>query len=137
MTSLILFFFLFKGPGAAPAYVVANAFNSTTIKVNFGEVPELQRHGIITKYGVRYGESWNNLFSRYIENKSHEMLISNRKPNTRYLVRVLAFTAKGEGPYKETSVVTRKSQDVNKVTEKTVPFPITNVRFLSNGKRVK
>ena len=95
-----MFIFTFSVPGAAPSNVTAKNTSSTSILVQWNEVPEDKRHGIIQYYTV----IWKRVQGAYPEemrvvNASQlQFELTNLVKYTEYSIQVLAATRIGKGP---------------------------------------
>ena len=122
-------------PAAAPENVVAVAYNATAIQVTFDLVPQTERNGIVTKYGVYYQEVGQQ--QKTFDIKVFKKLITELKPKTYYTVWVLAFTEKGAGPpSNKINIITPESPLVIQPSQESVPIPLTDVKKLSTGETV-
>ena len=95
-----MFIFTFSVPGAAPSNVTAKNTSSTSILVQWNEVPEDKRHGIIQYYTV----IWKRVPGAYSEEmrvvNASQLQFELRKlvKYTEYSIQVLAATRIGKGP---------------------------------------
>ena len=93
-----MFIFTFLVPGAAPSNVRATFTSSTSILVQWNEVPEDKRHGIIQYYTV----TWKRVPGAYSEEMRvvTQLQFELRKlvKYTEYSIQVLAATRIGKGP---------------------------------------
>ena len=93
-----MFIFTFSVPGAAPSNVTAKNTSSTSILVQWNEVPEDKRHGIIQYYTV----TWKRVPGAYSEEMRvvTQLQFELRKlvKYTEYSIQVLAATRIGKGP---------------------------------------
>ena len=99
--NLTLFIFL-AVPSAPPVDLKLNDTTSTSLLVQWGEVPDVDRNGIIRSYTVSY----QAIGFLLVENRT--VYVPKRKANLtgliknmNYSVRVLASTDKGEGNYSD------------------------------------
>ena len=106
-----MFIFTFSVPGAAPSNVRAKNTSSTSILVQWNEVPEDKRHGKIRSYTV----IWKRVQGR--DQKTRDFVASvqqyelkNLTKYTEYSIQVLAATRVGKGP-KSNPIVTRTDED--------------------------
>ena len=91
-------------PSSPPSTVNATVESSTSIRVIWGEVPAIDRNGIITQYEVMYEplETFGQLAARTNmtdTNSTFEILIENLQEYVQYSITVRAYTQVGEGPF--------------------------------------
>ena len=106
-----MFIFTFSVPGAAPSNVRAKNTSSTSILVQWNEVPEDKRHGRIRSYTV----SWKRVQgggqqTRDVVASVQQYELTNLIKYTEYSIQVLAATRIGKGP-KSNPIVTRTDED--------------------------
>ena len=95
-----MFIFTFSDPGAAPSNVTAKNTSSTSILVQWNEVPEDKRHGRIRDYTV----IWKREPGIYPEKTmvvnapKLQLELTNLTKYTEYSIQVLAATRIGKGP---------------------------------------
>ena len=110
---LISFFhlFLLSAPGAPPSNVRGHNTSSTTILVQWDEVPIERQHGEIISYTVIY---WRTKDARKRQEEKHvqelEATLQGLEKYTDYNVEVLASTIRGRGPHSHLITV-RTDQD--------------------------
>ena len=85
-------------PSASPANITANAVNSTSILVSWGQVPLLDQNGVIVSYTIAY----TSLRSGSEETKNvtapaNQATLTGLNEHTVYMITVFASTAKGGG----------------------------------------
>ncbi|XP_068728189.1 receptor-type tyrosine-protein phosphatase epsilon-like [Montipora capricornis] len=116
-----------SAPGAPPSNVRGHNTSSTTILLQWGEVPIEKRHGEIIKYTVIY---WKTKDANKNQEEKHvqglQATLQELEKYTDYNVEVLASTIKGPGPHSPSINV---STDQDKPTE---PPTITNVTALNS-----
>ncbi|XP_048586196.1 uncharacterized protein LOC5512975 [Nematostella vectensis] len=87
-------------PSAAPVQVEGYNISDTAIRVNWLPVPSANQHGVILGYKIYYSDKiTSNRQSSTVD--GGDVLtgdIQDLEPYTVYLVRVSAFTIKGQGP---------------------------------------
>lgn len=89
--------------------MTARTLSSTTIQVTWNEVPHIERNGIITGYQVEYTQTAfhkENVLVWRLDEPALNTTISNLHEYTTYIIRVLAFTSAGPGPYSNETVAT-------------------------------
>lgn len=91
--------------------------SSTTIQVTWNEVPPIERNGIITAYQVQYIQTAfnkENVLIQMIDEPALNTTLSDLHEYTTYIIRVLAFTIAGPGPYSnETVAITFEDSKCN------------------------
>ena len=66
--------------------------------MTWGEVPEGYVHGIVQGYRVFYSENKNISYVNVATDpENHQLYVTGLKKFTKYSVKVLAFTRKGDG----------------------------------------
>ena len=107
-----MFIFTFSVPGATPSDVRAKNTSSTSILVQWNEVPEDKRHGRIRYYTV----IWKRVPGAYPEGirvvNAPQLQFELKKlvKYTEYSIQVLAATEIGEGP-ESSPIFTRTDED--------------------------
>lgn len=96
-------------PMVPPPDVIAAAQSATTIRVQWNDLPEADRNGIITVYEVDYF---------YVERDQLQANASmsptnltNLAENEEYNIRVRAYTSAGPGPYSDPYIIVRTPED--------------------------
>lgn len=110
-------------PAGAPTNVVVMVIDSSSVRVNWGPVPENQRNGVVLGYKVYYqmkNQPETELFKQFDGNKTYTGVINHLAGYTDYEFRLLAYTKVG-GRF-ESSPVTVK-------THRGVPGKPRDVRF--------
>ena len=110
-------------PSSGPHSVQVRSTSSTTIVVDWDDVAEYDRNGIIQGFKVRYAILKNGNVAQFklIEsNSSRTATLTELKKYTRYQISVCAFTHVGDGVY---------SMPVMAETFQDVPGPPSNVTF--------
>ena len=94
-------------PSAPPANVKGNNSSSTSILVQWDEVPENDKNGIIKGYNITY-KDWRSGVEKTqtVDSPNREVELEGLKEFTKYNISVLAFTVKGDGPLSSTITVT-------------------------------
>ena len=105
-----MFIFTFLVPGAAPSNVTAKNTSSTSILVEWDEVPKDKRHGIIQSYAVIW-KRVPGVYEPMVEDTPKlQFELTNLVKYTEYSIQVLAATRIGKGPA-STAIVTRTDED--------------------------
>ena len=109
-----MFIFTFSVPGAAPSNVTAKNTSSTSILVQWNEVPEDKRHGRIQEYTVVWkmaqAQDADPPETRNVDAPMQQFELTSLDKYTEYSIRVLAATKIGKGP-ESNPVVTRTDED--------------------------
>ena len=95
----------FLEPSAPPANVKGNNSSSTSILVQWDEVPENDKNGIIKGYNVTY-KDWRTGVEKTQTVDASQVELKGLNEFTKYNISVLAFTVKGGGPPSSTITVT-------------------------------
>ncbi|XP_022804392.1 phosphatidylinositol phosphatase PTPRQ-like [Stylophora pistillata] len=98
-------------PTAAPLNVTGHNTSSTSILVEWGDVPAFDQNGIITSYNITYSSQTENLngFAEAAPIDRRKELTGLRK-FVNYNITVRASTSKGDGP-ESSPIVVRTGQD--------------------------
>ena len=104
--------FHLPGPSAAPSNITAHNTSSSSINIQWKDVPFWNRNGDITKYTVYFkrveAPTWQ---TRQINEPSRRSLqIGQLDLWQKYEIRISAFTIVGEGP-QSTPVIVRTDED--------------------------
>ena len=106
-----MFIFTLLVPGAAPSNVRANFTSSTSILVEWDEVPKDKRHGIIQYYTVIWKRVEKEQGSEHrVVASVQQYELTNLIKYTEYSIQVLAATRIGKGP-ESNPIVTRTDED--------------------------
>ena len=97
----------FLEPSAPPANVKGKNSSSTSILVQWDEVPENDKNGIIKGYNITY-KDWRSGVEKTQTADAPTRFIDLTGLNefTKYNISVLAFTVKGDGRLSSTITVT-------------------------------
>ena len=111
--SFIIFLKPFSGPSAPPVNVSARNLSSTSILVQWGEVPDTDKNGIILSYTVNYqATAEGNPQQKQVVNAStREVTLTRLKKNTGYKIEVFANTSKGGGKKSEPPITVNTNED--------------------------
>ena len=93
-------FLILTAPSRYPEDINAFYKDTFTIEVTWGWVLPGFENGRITGYKITLNIKGNPTRTNELEENTtqHQAEIRNLKPNTNYCIRVLAYTAKGDGP---------------------------------------
>ncbi|KAG8182396.1 hypothetical protein JTE90_018287, partial [Oedothorax gibbosus] len=110
-------------PSSGPSDVKINATSSTTIVVNWNEVPKIHQNGIIEGYKVHYGAKNVPFQSKTIEsNSTFTTTLTELRKYSLYSVQVLAFSRIGDGVLSVPPISVRTFEDVPGVPSN-ISFP--------------
>ena len=84
-------------PSKSPVLTDVKALNSTSIQVEWEELPKEYRLGIITKYVINY-TSEKDTGEKNVPAPNVTAVVNGLRQSTKYSFRVLAATVKGNGP---------------------------------------
>ena len=93
-------------PASPPSNVTTAALSSTSIQVNWDEVPAIDQNGIITQYEVEYNQSTFDSVPT-IQNmtvNSTMAVLTGLQEYVEYSIRVRAYTSEGPGPYSDDEI---------------------------------
>ena len=91
-------FCLFSAPNATPVNVRGHNTSSTSILVQWGEVPAADRNGTILSYTVTYKALPNGIeLTKNVTAPTTQVTLTNLNEYTNYSITVFAWTAKGGG----------------------------------------
>ena len=96
---IFLTFPSFPEPSAPPANVKGNNSSSTSILVEWDEVPENDKNGIIKGYNITY-KDWRTGVEKTqtVDAPTRQIDLTGLNEFTKYNISVLAFTVKGGSP---------------------------------------
>ena len=103
----------------SPPGFSAQVQSATSILVEWNEVPEVDRNGIITAYRVQYWYLEGVLENVTISGAAMMTELTGLEENKNYTLRVQAFTSAGPGPL---------SDPVVRQTQETSEFPVENLK---------
>ena len=89
-------------PSSSPTNVTAHALSSSSVSIDWNNVPKRYRNGIIRGYKVQYQAQRSNapLQHRTIEdNATKHITLNDLKPYTTYHLALAAYTLAGDGVY--------------------------------------
>ena len=94
-------------PSAPPANVKGDNSSSTSILVQWDEVPENDKNGIIKGYNITY-KDWRTGVEKthIVDAPTRQVELTGLNEFTKYNISVLAFTVKRGGPPSSTITVT-------------------------------
>ena len=110
-----MYYFLktFSGPSAPPVNISARSLSSTSILVQWGEVPDNDKNGIILSYTVNYQATpeGNPQQNQVVNAPTREVTLTGLKKNTEYKIEVFANTSKGGGKKSELPITVQTDED--------------------------
>ncbi|CAH1794891.1 unnamed protein product [Owenia fusiformis] len=101
-------------PSEGPSNVEATTLSSTSIRVVWGDVPELHRNGLIVGYKVQYGSTEANIapvLKEITDNNTKTTVLNDLKKYVQYEVQLLAYTRIGDGVLSRPPAVARTFSD--------------------------
>ena len=103
-------------PSGPPVKVSARNLSSTSILVQWGEVPDTDKNGIILSYTVNYKVTpeGNLLQSQEVNASTREVTLTGLNKNTKYEIQVFANISKGGG--KKSEPITVQTDEDSKYT---------------------
>ena len=110
----------FSEPSGPPVNVSARNLSSTSILVQWGEVPDTDKNGIILSYTVNYKVTpeGNLQKSQVVNASTREVTLRGLNKNTNYGIQVFANTSKGGG---------KKSEPITVQTDEDSEYTIAQV----------
>ena len=128
-------FFFLSEPNAPPSYVQGHNKSSTSILVQWGDVPTADQNGIILKYTVNYAALPNGTsINEVVHATAKETTLTGLNEYTNYSITVFASTSKGGGNVSKPIIVITDE-------DSKLPFRIRrfalNIRCLSMHVRAK
>ena len=99
-------------PASPPGGVVATSLSSSSVRVNWTQVPPIDQNGIITQYEVEYNQTTFSgvpMYNTTITPANPTMfteVLSDLLEFVEYTIRVRAYTRVGPGPYSDVVNVT-------------------------------
>ena len=110
-----LYFSLYfvAGPSTRPAYVRGNSMSSTSIFVQWDQVPSRYQNGVILYYTVTYYRAYYDRFPQtvIVAAPTTQVTLTGLSQGTLYSITVSASTGKGRGPYTYISIATGKNTE--------------------------
>ena len=125
----------FSEPSGPPVKVSARNLSSTSILVQWGEVPDTDKNGIILSYTVNFKVTpeGNLQQSQVVNASTREVTLTGLNKNTKYEIQVFANTSKGGGQ-KSQPITVQTDEDskctIAEVTAAAFMGRASNRRFL-------
>ena len=85
-------------PSAPPSDITGDHISSTSIVVQWNEVPQEHRNGEIQGYRVLYSDADGREKKKTVDAPTRETSLIGLNKSTMYTIKVLAFTSAGDGP---------------------------------------
>ena len=85
-------------PSASPLNIRGHHSSSTSIVVQWNEVPQEHRNGEIQGYRVLYSDPHGIEQKKTVHISTRKTSLTDLKNSTVYTIKVLAFTSVGDGP---------------------------------------
>ena len=106
LSSSPVFIFCYSEPNAAPSNVQGHNISSTSILVQWGDVPEADQNGIILSYTVTYKALPGGApKAEVVIAPTTETTLTGLNEYTNYSITVFASTVKGDGNVSEPIIV--------------------------------
>ena len=107
--------FFFTEPATPPENISVTVIDSSTIKVNWSGVSEINQNGIITQYEVMYEPltTFGVLTTSTVNTTSLSITLMGLEEYVEYNISVRAYTSVGPGPY-SVGIVRRTFEDGKK-----------------------
>jgi len=101
-----LFIRFFTGPNASPSYVQGHNTSSTSILVQWGDVPAADQNGVIMRYTVTYKAlPSSSPQTEVVIAPTTQVTLTGLNEYTNYSITVFASTLKGAGNVSEPIIV--------------------------------
>ena len=101
-----VFIFCSSEPSAPPSNVQGHNISSTSILVQWGDVPPAGQNGIILRYTVTYTAlPGNSPQPKVVDAPATETTLTELNEYTNYSITVFASTVKGDGNVSEPTIV--------------------------------
>ena len=102
----VLFSFCYKEPNAPPENVRGRNTSSTSILVQWDDVPQRDQNGIILRYTVAYKTvPGGTPKTEVVDSPTKQVTLTGLKKYTNYSITVFASTVKGDGNVSEPIIV--------------------------------
>ena len=102
----VSFYFFITEPNAPPSDVQGHNISSTSIQVQWGNVPAADQNGVILRYTVTYKVIPDgSLLTKEVSAPTMQATLTGLSEYTAYSVTVSASTSKGVGPASEPIIV--------------------------------
>ena len=93
-------------PSAPPSNITGDHDSSTSIVVQWNEVPQEHRNGEIQGYRVLYSDADGREKKKTVDAPTRETSLIGLNKSTTYTIKVSAFTSVGDGPASSGTSVT-------------------------------
>ena len=104
---VLTYLFLFPAPAAAPQNPSSTTLNDTAILVQWEEVPDINRNGIITSYEVRIDPAqFQNVRYETVTGSELVLVVDGLEEFVKYNFTIRAYTIAGPGPFSVITVST-------------------------------
>ena len=101
-------------PERAPSLTSVEVLSSTSVKVEWQQVPETLRNGIITKYVISYTAE-NKTGEKEVLAPLLEAVVNGLSQSTEYSFRVRAETVKGASQESDPLYATTEGKEINRI----------------------
>ena len=85
-------------PSTSPSNIRSHSSSSTSVLVEWDEVPQEHRNGNIQGYRVLYKDSSGPEETKTVDTSTRQTSLADLKKATVYTIKLLAFTNVGNGP---------------------------------------
>ncbi|GAB1600757.1 protein sidekick-1 isoform X2 [Argonauta hians] len=101
-------------PSSGPTNVTGQAISSTSISVQWSDVPLLEQNGQILGYKIKYRAVSPGMVAKFltVDNKTRQHELHNLLKYVKYDINVLAFTKMGDGVPSKPALSIKTKEDV-------------------------
>ena len=94
-----------SAPSAPPSAVTVTSVSSSTLTIQWGDVPCIHQNGKITGYTIQYGATGSG-DKQTVKTSETEVTLSSLTPETNYEISVAAVNTEGTGVSENISATT-------------------------------
>ena len=94
-----------SAPSAPPSAVTVTSVSSSTLTIQWGDVPCIHQNGEITGYTIQYGATGSGN-KQTVKTSETEVTLSSLTPETNYEISVAAVNTEGTGVSENISATT-------------------------------
>ena len=99
--------FLFPAPAVAPQNPSSTTINATAVQVQWEEVPEIDRNGIVMFYEVQVDPArFQNVHYENVSGSELVLVVDGLEEYVDYNFTVRAYTSAGPGPFSDVTTNT-------------------------------
>ncbi|XP_036356590.1 protein sidekick-2-like isoform X5 [Octopus sinensis] len=101
-------------PSSGPSNVTGEAVSSSSIDIQWGDVPLLEQNGQVLGYKIKYQAVDEGMVPKFqtVNNETRQYELRNLLKYVSYKINVLAFTKMGDGVLSEPTLFIRTKEDV-------------------------